>query len=265
MVSLELFWPTPLVMTLVYAAASSPEAAVTRLVDYPLTAPLLTPGGRNAAPDAAAFAGNFYVYGAEFRKKVKRQLAFVFLVARPSAAQRSGILEDVERAMLTLFREQYSTRRIGNQLHVLLNKTQINPLLKSEEFWRVIKPHLTDDQWAAVERELEEQQRFSRSAAVRLFVSHLSDHLYLSTEQQQALVTRLEDKWGDQWTSVTLMLVRGNFEYVPNIPDVLIIDIFTENQKQVWRNFSKLNGVFLGDFIGEINVPKEIWEFQVPD
>jgi hypothetical protein len=61
------------------------------------------------------------------------------------------------------------------------------------------------------------------------------------------------------------MLVHGNSEYVPNIPDVLIIDIFTDNQKQVWRNFSKLNGVVLGDFSGEINVPKEIWEFQVPD
>lgn len=265
MVSLGLFWPTPLVMTLVYAAASSPEAAVTRLVDHPLTAPLLAPSGPNAPPGDAAFAADFYTYAGKFRNEVKRQLAFVFLVARPTPPQRYRILEDVEQAMLKLFREQYGTRRIGNQLHVLPNKTQINPLLKSEEFWQAVKRHLNNEQWAAVERELEEHRRFSRSAAVRLFVSHLSDQLYLSTEQQQALLTRLEDKWGDQWTSVTLMVVQGNSEYVPDIPDVLISDIFTDNQKQVWRNFPKLNGVVLGDFSGPIIVPKEIWESQLPD
>jgi hypothetical protein len=90
------------------------------------------------------------------------------------------------------------------------------------------------------------RNRRKRVTVVNL-VAHLDGQLILSAEQRHRLTENLTAHWQDAWGQALPLFNRGT-QFLPRIPDNLVLPLLDETQKTVWRGMSKqTTQVFLGN------------------
>ncbi|HEY1602926.1 MAG TPA: hypothetical protein VGG64_25195 [Pirellulales bacterium] len=129
----------------------------------------------------------------------------------------------------------------------------------------VLKESLTPEQWARYDEEALKRTAHRKHAATLCAISRLDAVLCLTPEQRDKLTKSITDSWQDDWESWLMLSMYGN-QYMPQIPDTLVVPHLTVDQTSVWRGLQKVNfanwNVFNGQQANDEN--DDWWEGKAP-
>lgn len=114
---------------------------------------------------------------------------------------------------------------------------------------KVMKETLQPKQQAAYDREMAQRKEHRRRVAIENAVALIDEHLVLAIDQRTKLMESLDQNWQASWMQSAEMLMNNN-QYLPNIPDQLVVPALTETQKQVWKTTPKQNFIIFGGIGG---------------
>ena len=117
-----------------------------------------------------------------------------------------------------------------------------------------MKRHLSSDQWALYQAEVDKRNASRKQAAIRYLVDSLDRDLYLSDQQRDKLTDSLSSHWDDRWHLYLEYVFHGN-PFYPLGVDPIVTPLLSDVQRKVWQGFQKVGGFwgFGGMFGGFMN------------
>lgn len=98
---------------------------------------------------------------------------------------------------------------------------------------------VTDEQLAAFQSELEQRREFQQQVVIDALVMKLEEALYLNDEQRKKITASLAEKWDAAWAP-NLMVLEQYTNYLPALPDEVVVPHLTESQKTRWNAMMKI-------------------------
>lgn len=109
----------------------------------------------------------------------------------------------------------------------------------------VLKDTLRPDQQAAYDGELTKRAAYRQQVVIDNLIAILDERLSLTLDQRQQLAESLDKNWLSDWVQSLEMLMNTN-QYVPSIPDQIVVPALNETQAQVWRSLQKRSFMTFG-------------------
>jgi hypothetical protein len=110
-----------------------------------------------------------------------------------------------------------------------------------QELAAAFKKHLTPDEWAQYDKEIDKRDAERRKAALAFLVDSLDRELLLSRQQRDKLSDALSANWDDAWCMYIEYLMYGN-QFFPQGIDKLVTPVLNETQKKAWQTAQKVQG-----------------------
>jgi hypothetical protein len=181
------------------------------------------------------------------------------LVCQPTKPQYEKIAADGETALKATIHKFAGTWRRA------MPDGQPEPrTLIAEGLLGSVRATLSPEQAARYQKELDQRRAARKRLAVLNLVCKVDQLLVLTAEQREKLGEILKENWNETWGQ-SQWLTIGN-QYFPPMPDDKILPLFTETQKNVWRDSSRRNirfGFHLG-FLQGIEMEEEVWDDDQP-
>src|SRR5262249_38728079 len=103
------------------------------------------------------------------------------------------------------------------------------------------KRHLSPDDWARYQKEIEKRDAERKKAALAFLVDALDRDLLLSLEQRDRLSEALSSRWDDTWCMYIEYLMYGN-QFYPQAIDALVTPVLNATQRKAWQTTQKVQG-----------------------
>jgi hypothetical protein len=236
-------------LTVTYALAQVPKAVAPRAVAAqkqavqkkqmapPAAVAVPAPPAAVAEVDLAPLLEQFKQ---QFRPILGAELHLIRSVCAPSEEQRRQIVRAAERTL-----EQAAKKFAEIQQEVMRGRARAsNPDPREyiqEGLATVVKSHLTPEQFARYQAELEERAENRKQIAVRNIVARLDADLILSAEQRDQLCEALSSNWNDRWCQQLESLQYIN-QFFPNIPSDYVTPFLNKTQQELWKTIQRNNG-----------------------
>jgi hypothetical protein len=111
-----------------------------------------------------------------------------------------------------------------------------------EELESLMKKHLTSDQFAEYQTEVEKRNASRKQAAIHYLVNAMDQDLCLSDEQRIKLTESLSSRWEESWSTVLEDQLFGN-RFQPIAIDPLVIPYLNATQRKLWQGTQKVGGI----------------------
>lgn len=186
----------------------------------------------------------------QMRPILRAQLHFVRKVCQPTKAEMKLIEDDAEAILKEAAKKHavFQQRQMQGQQQAG-NNSSPQKLLR-DSFAKSVKTHLSPDQAARFQDEVDRQAADRRKAVVRKLVARLDRDLVLSAEQREKIFESLVFHWQDAWCPQLEVFMYGD-QFFPNIPDKHVSVFLNETQRKVWRARQQNQGNI---FFGGMNV-----------
>ncbi len=216
--------------------------------------------GGGMAPDNPQLLANAEAqiraqFAPHLRGIVSAELRFVRTVCQPTPEQAELLVAAAkdagERAIKKLAAQQAQMQR-GIEAHQDASPSAI----VAEGLAEAVAEHLPSEKAAAYENQLKERAAARKEAALKLLVAEIDREVLLTTEQRAAICQALSEHWEDRWTHRMEYFIYGP-EYLPRVPDGLVLPNLTDWQKDVWKQTQRpqhtvwgWQGLTFGNMIG---------------
>jgi len=107
------------------------------------------------------------------------------------------------------------------------------------------KETLTPEQIATYQKELENRIAARKRTMVKYLVAKLDGELALTPDQRAKMVDALTDNWQDAWDQTVEMVMYGE-NFLPVLPDHLVVNVLTDTQLKIWRTANRNRGAMMG-------------------
>jgi len=217
-------------------------------------------GAARMAPAAAMVQQVEQQYAARFRQLYRSEMHFMRIVCQPTRQQYEKILAagDPEvKASIKKFALMTAEQRQG-RFRADAPQPDSRKLI-ARAITNLVKVHLSSEQAARYEKELDERDVARRRVVLLNLLSGIDKKVVLTAEQRDKLQEILDKNWHDSWNQTQLLMQGGQF--FPVMPDDKILPVLTDTQKNVWRKVQKGN-VFFGsdlDMFQGIEMEDEVW------
>ena len=104
----------------------------------------------------------------------------------------------------------------------------------------ILQETLTAEQMTRYEDESVKRSASRKHTATVGAISRMDVILFLTSDQRDQLTESITDNWQDDWESWLMLSMYGN-QYMPQIPDKLVVPHLTTDQASVWRGLQKIN------------------------
>jgi hypothetical protein len=158
------------------------------------------------------------------------------------ARKGEGILKDAATKYAESQQNMGQPRPAGQTVSVPDPRTLIQ-----QGILAALKTHLSPEQLARYQEEVDERAANRKQLAVQNLVAKLDQDLVLSAEQRDRLGESLSSTWNDAWGQ-SLQMFMNIDQFFPNIPDKYVLPILNDTQKKVWRGIPKNQATFWGGF-----------------
>jgi hypothetical protein len=193
-------------------------------------------------------------YVQQGRPMMRSEVLLVYTLFHPSKDVLKGLVKNAESALEAVAKEMAEFQQGGRRVMVQ-GRHSNNPewcRRLQETIAAEFKKHLTADQFARYQSEVEKRFAERKAAGVRFLVDAIDRELLLSPRQREELIATLGPKWEEGWSTYLEYIMYGN-EFFPQEVDRLVTVVLDDTQKKVWQGTQKVGG-FWG-FGG-------IWNFQ---
>jgi len=106
---------------------------------------------------------------------------------------------------------------------------------------KAVKDHLNPEQAAKYQEELDKRIVNRRRITVDNITAEIDKSLVLTTDQRGKIRSSLAANWEDDWCPSPESLLF-NSQWLPQIPDRLIVPLLNEPQQSIWRGLNKYHG-----------------------
>jgi len=165
------------------------------------------------------------------------QMTAIIVAAKHSLEALASIVQDprVPQAMDPFGRRQEMFIGPNNQ------RMTVNPFKRvREDVAKLLQPLISAEQYLQYTAEAKARDEFERDAVVETLLEMLDTKLVLTPDQQ----TQLQEKLSADDTLIdlqSLAVYRSNAQYLPELPETLIVPILTASQKQIWSSLNRVN------------------------
>lgn len=217
-------------------------------------------GGGGMAPDNPQLVANAEAqiraqFAPQLRGIVSAELRFVRTVCQPTPEQAELLVAAAkgagEQAIKKLAAQQAQMQR-----GIAANQHANPSAIVAEGLAKAVAEHLPSEQAAAYENQLQERAAARKEAALKLLVADIDREVLLTSEQRDAIRQALLEHWDDRWTNHMEYFIYGP-DYVPKVPDGLVLPSLTDWQKDVWKQTQRpqhtiwgWQGMMFGNMIG---------------
>lgn len=206
-----------------------------------------------------------------YMSKLSGHLYALREVCNPTREQQEQLLESSQAALEKAVREyakQMAAGKINRGIVVINGMAQMQGQSEPwdavrNELDKAIAEHLTEDQLALYKQDARDRREFRRQAAATNLVSAIDKQLSLTEEQRDAVHASLLKSWQESWEVAVRGLLQSP-QYLPQLPDKLIVPHLNANQKSVWKAAQRHGPVFFGDngFMGHGGLQVQPFEPQ---
>ena len=177
----------------------------------------------------------------QFRPALLAELNFIRQTCDLVPAQRPKIKAVGEEALAEAVRAmaQQQVRQDGNVVQRDGRRIIRDALAK------VLKETLTPEQMEKYTDEATRRAALRKKAAILNVVARLDSTMCLTQEQRQKITESISSAWQEKWEQWLVMSVYGD-QYVPIIPDNLLVGHLNADQKAVWTGLQKVDFTFWG-------------------
>ena len=182
---------------------------------------------------------------------VNAELSFVKRVCDPTDEQMTAIVaaaKEANEALASIVQDQRQPQAVdpfGRRQEMFIGpnnqRMSVNPFKRvREDVAKLLQPLVSAEQYSRYTAEAKARDEFERDAVVETLLEMLDTKLVLSPDQQ----TQLREKLGADDTLMdlhSLAIYRSNAQYLPQLPETLIVPILTASQKQVWNSLNRVN------------------------
>jgi hypothetical protein len=213
------------------------------------------PAGRGAGVGRRAIAvdandQNVRNFAAQFRPQFQQLLYVELAVLRRVCNVEPKPFTELARAsqahLHVLAQEyaaaQYKAMRQGSRRDsdVIDPRSQTYSLLAP-----LVEAKLGPEQARRYRQECDLRTESRKRATVLNLTAALDERLVLTAQQRETLVRSLSAHYKNQWNQWLQMCVY-NPQYLPPIPDDVVVPLLNEKQKSVWRQTARSGNVFFG-------------------
>lgn len=218
-------------------------------VDVVAPAPVMVAQNNNLDPLINQFTQ-------QFRPVLRTELHFIKSVCAPTTEQQKKIAREGHKALSAAVKK-YAQNQQQMMQGQWRGGTQPDPRkLVQKGLLEAAKAHLTSEQVARYEAEIARRDADFQVVAVHNIVCKLDQELILTAEQREKLSEAMTKGWQDSWGGSLEMFMYGN-EYLPVLPDKIVMPILDPIQKKVWTTAQKtqMNSFFNGmGFLGGVEM-----------
>ena len=127
----------------------------------------------------------------------------------------------------------------------------------------VMKKHLTPEQFAHYQAEVDKRDANRKQSAVRFLIDAIDRDLYLSGPQRSKLNESLLSHWEESWSMSLEYLLYGNQFYPVGI-DPFVTPFLDATQKRIWQGTQKVGGIGgVGGVLGGFNSDTDALEVEL--
>jgi hypothetical protein len=180
---------------------------------------------------------------------INAELSFVKRVCNPTDEQMTALVAAAKDSLGELAKivvdQLPRVNQLGRNPEMFVGpnneRMAVNPFKKvREHVGKLLQPLVSAEQYSQYIAEAKTRDEYERDAVVENLVEMLDRKLVLSRDQQIRLKYVLIDD-EDLIDLHTLRTYSSNAQYLPQLPDNLIIPILTEIQKQLWSSLSRVS------------------------
>lgn len=179
-------------------------------------------------------------YLPQFQSLLKPELAFIQRVCRLDKEQRDQIAKTADRRLRLAVKEYVIALNNMNQGRGRFRRQSMPDPRKlvQRQLAKWVEQNLSTEQAEAYRQESDKRNEHRKHAAVLSLVAKLDEELVLTIEQREKLIESLSSNWQDAWLQSLETLIHNN-QYLPQLPDQLVIPFLNETQKTIWRGAQK--------------------------
>ncbi len=189
----------------------------------------------------------------------RTELHFIRLVCQPSRQDFQKLSDDAKVAKQKAIRKLALSQQRGGIVGQPPQARDPRHLIATQ-LAKVVRAHLSTEQAARYEAELQRREEALRQVAVLNIVAKLDKRLRLTADQRTDLQQVLADNWHDSWGQTQLMMYENG--YFPHLPVNKILPVLNETQQKAWHGVYKAGNVFFGVNFGMvqgIEIEEEQW------
>ena len=222
-------------------------------------------------------------YRQHFESLMNAELHFAAAVCTMSTRERR-FLKEASNAWLKVALREFATgqhqmqngagrfvivQRNGNQIVQRRgNSAATDPsTLMVDGIQKACEAILPPDVFANYQQEIEHRAASQRTAAAQAMIVELDGQLVLTADQRERMLARLLENWDDQWSTQLPLFVQGG-QFVPQIPQEIVIEILTENQKKFYaRNGQLRRQAFVAPAFPAVNmnIQGRVFNIEIDD
>ena len=191
---------------------------------------------------------------AQWEPLAKAEVSFAKRICRLDDEQRRRVVLAVKAALRKHARELIKNNNQGNaalgigvQGIVVFNGINIRGQIPNaaeslpHKVTDAIRGLLTAPQRRDYDVELKQRQEFALQTAAENLVSMIDARVHLSAQQRQELVEGLTKSGDQSWSPPLSQFINmDGANYLPQLPDVLVLPHLTAEQKEAWRSVQKV-------------------------
>jgi hypothetical protein len=171
-------------------------------------------------------------YRQQFRPALRAELHLVRAVCGLTDEQRKQLAHEGQGLL-----ESTAKKFAEIQLRMMKGRGA-NPAIDFREFLQqcvaaLAKAHLSPEQSARYQAEVEARAENHKRVAVLNLVSKIDQDLILSAAQRDELCESLSSNWNNLWCQQLELLSYNQF--FPDIPEDFIVPILNNTQRDLWR------------------------------
>jgi hypothetical protein len=189
------------------------------------------------------FAPLVQQYEQQGRPMSRAEILFVRAVCRLSREQLKAVVTETETTLAEVAKviaEDQQKRGMRGAAGATLPIPDAIGLLQ-ERLAAAYKKHLTPDQQARYQQEIEKRASGRKQAGLLFLVDALDRELLLSAGQRDTLTDSLRANWDDSWCIYIDYILYGN-QFFPRSIDRLVMPVLNETQKKAWSTTQKVQG-----------------------
>lgn len=172
------------------------------------------------------------------------ELGFVRRACDPTPEQKEQILAAAKECLDVVAQaDKRAPQRRGGGVFVVRNG-RVQERQASGSLRRELKERLRDilekEQWERYQEEWDKREAFVTEVFIDQVMACYEERLALTAQQQKEVRESLKNGWkpGEQ---LSLDILRNNPQFLPQLPDNLVLPFLDENQKTIYRAAPKLN------------------------
>lgn len=182
------------------------------------------------------------------KKQLKGQLTvelgFIRRTCQPTPEQREQILAVAKERLdvVANANQKVQPQRRGGGFIVRNGRIQEReePLSLRQELKKELRDILEKEQWERYQKEYDQREAFRKEVFVDEVMTSYERHLALTDQQQKEIRESLTKGW-KPGGRIAFDTLRHNSQFLPQLPDELVLPFLDEDQQTVYQAAPKLN------------------------